>query len=73
MSARRHPSESPSTVSRVCCRLNKINNLNNMINYTHSTKEVIQFIKFLMGELNIPIPYSTLCFRTGMCENKYKL
>ncbi len=51
------------------CRLNKINNhnnLNNLINYTHSTKEVIQFIKFLKGELVISMPYSKLCFRTGI-------
>jgi hypothetical protein len=56
------------------CRLNNIsnhNNLNNAINYTHSTKEVIQFIKFLKGELNIPNPYNKLCFRTGICENKF--
>ena len=56
------------------CRLNHIynnNNLNNLINYTHSTKEVIQFIKFLKGELSIPNPYSQLCFRTAICENKF--
>jgi hypothetical protein len=56
------------------CRLNKIhnhNNLNNIINYSHSTKEVIQFIKFLKGELIIPAPYNKLCFRTAICENKY--
>ena len=54
------------------CRLNKIynhNNLNNLINYSHSTKEVIQFIKFLKGELSIPKPYNKLCFRTGICNN----
>jgi hypothetical protein len=56
------------------CRLNKIynhNNLNNLINYTHSTKEVIQFIKFLKGELSIPNPYNKLCFRTAICDNKF--
>ena len=56
------------------CRLNNIhhhNNLNNMINYTHSTKEVIQFIRFLKGELTIPTPYNKLCFRTAICENKF--
>ena len=56
------------------CRLNKVNNhnkLNTLVNYTHSTKEVIQFIKFLKGELIIPMPYNKLCFRTGICENKY--
>ena len=56
------------------CRLNKIynhNNLNNLINYTHSTKEVIQLINFLKGELIIPNPYNKLCFRTGICENKF--
>ena len=56
------------------CRLNGIsnhNNLNNLINYSHSTKEVIQFIKFLKGELNIPRPYNKFCFRTAICENKF--
>jgi len=55
------------------CRLDKIknhNNINNLINYCHSTKEVIQLIRFLKGELYIPPPYNTLCFRTGICENK---
>jgi len=55
------------------CRLNNIhnhNNLNNLITYTHSTKEVIQFIKFLKGELNIPSPYNQLCFRTAICDDK---
>ena len=54
------------------CRLNGIynnNNLNNLINFSHSTKEVIQFIKFLKGELSIPNPYNKLCFRTGICDN----
>ena len=56
------------------CRLNNIsnhNNLNNLINYSHSTKEVIQFIHFLKGELIIPNPYNKLCFRTGICDNKF--
>ena len=56
------------------CRLNGIhnhNNLNNLINYTHSTKEVIQLIKFLKGEINVPIPYNKLCFRTGICEDRF--
>ena len=56
------------------CRINNItnnNNLNNLINYSHSTKEVIQFIKFLKGELIIPIPYNKLCFRTAICDNKF--
>jgi hypothetical protein len=56
------------------CRLNGIhnhNNLNNLINYTHSTKEVIQLIKFLKGELIIPKPYNKLCFRTGICEDRF--
>lgn len=56
------------------CRLNGIcnnNNLNNMINYCHSTKEVIQFIKFLKGELPITSPYTMLCFRTGICNKKH--
>ena len=56
------------------CRLNNIhnhNNLNNLINYSHSTKEVIQFINFLKGELSIPNPYNKLCFRTGICHNKF--
>ena len=56
------------------CRINKIDNhneLNNIITYTHSTKEVIQFIKFLKGELSIPNPYNKLCFRSAIYENKY--
>ena len=56
------------------CRLNNIHNhngLNNLINYTHSTKEVIQFINFLKGELSITNPYNKLCFRTGICDNKF--
>lgn len=56
------------------CRINNINynnNLNNLLNYSHSTKEVIQFIKFLKGELNFPKPYNKLCFRTAICEDKY--
>ena len=55
------------------CRINNIlnhNNLNNLVNYPHSTKEVIQLIKFLKGELNIPAPYNRLCFRTGIFDNK---
>jgi hypothetical protein len=54
------------------CRINlpDNNNLNNLITYTHSTKEVIQYIKFLKGELIIPTPYNILCFRTAICENK---
>ena len=55
------------------CRLNNIynhNNLNNIINYSHSTKEVIQYIKFLKGELLIPYPYNKVCFRTAICENR---
>ena len=56
------------------CRINEINdhnNLNNMLNYTHTTKEIIQFIKFLTGEINIPNPYNKLCFRTAICGNKF--
>ena len=56
------------------CRLNAINNnnnLNNLINYSHSTKEVIQFIKFLKGELSISKPYNQLCFRTAICDNNF--
>lgn len=55
------------------CRINNIlnhNNLNNLVNYPHSTKEVIQLIKFLKGELIIPVPYNRLCFRTGIRDNK---
>lgn len=55
------------------CRLNKIsknNHLNN-INFTHSTKEVLQMIKFLKGELDIPKPYSYLCFRGGIIGNRF--
>ena len=51
------------------CRLLKVhnsNNINELINYTHSTKEVIQQIKFMKGELDIPSPYNIYCFRTGI-------
>ena len=54
------------------CRLDLIsnhNNLNNLLNYTHSTKEVIQLIKYIKGELEIPEPYDILCFRTAICNN----
>ena len=47
------------------CRINYIsnqNNLNNLTTYPHSTKEVMQLIKFLKGELIIPVPYNKLCF-----------
>ena len=47
------------------CRISLIsssNKLNKLINYTHSTKEVIQLIRFLKGELNIPSPYNIYCF-----------
>jgi hypothetical protein len=56
------------------CRLNNLhylNNLNNITNYTHSTKEVIQLIKFLKGEMNFPIPYNRLCFRSAILNNNY--
>jgi len=57
------------------CRLNggiyNNNNLNNLINYCHSTKEVIQFIKFLKGELSISKPYNKVCFRTAICSNLF--
>ena len=56
------------------CRLNLINNHNNIntdINYCHSSKEVMQLIKFLKGELIIPIPYNKLCFKTAIHENTY--
>lgn len=55
------------------CRINNVinnNNLHDMVNYTHSTKEVIQQIKFLKGEIAIPPPFDTLCFRTGITNNK---
>jgi hypothetical protein len=53
------------------CRLNRIYNKNNLndINYTHSTKEVIQFIRFLKGELIIPNPYNYVCFRSAICNH----
>jgi hypothetical protein len=56
------------------CRINGVydnNNLNNLINYTHSTKEVIQFIKFLKGDLFIPYPYNKYCFRTAITDNLF--
>lgn len=64
------------------CRFGKVhynNNLNEMISYTHTTKEVLQFIHFLKGEIVIPPPYNTLCFRTAIdksigihMDNHYK-
>lgn len=53
------------------CRIDGIsghNNLNNILNYTHSTKEVIQLIKFLKDDIEIPHPYNTLCFRTAIID-----
>ena len=53
------------------CRINNVkynNNLNNLTTYTHSTKEVIQLIHFLKGELGIPTPYNTLCFRSAIVK-----
>jgi len=55
------------------CRCNNVadnTNLSTDINFTHSTKEVIQFIKFLKGELTIPSEYTKCCFRTALCENR---
>jgi hypothetical protein len=64
------------------CRFKKVDyntNLNEMISYTHTTKEVLQFISFLKGEIVIPPPYNTLCFRTAIdksiginMDNHYK-
>ena len=51
------------------CRFDKIDyntNLNNFIGYTHNTKEVLQLIRFLKGEIAIPPPYNTLCFKTAI-------
>jgi FkbM family methyltransferase len=51
------------------CRFDKIDyntNLNNLIGYTHNTKEVLQFIRSLKGEIAIPPPYNTLCFKTAI-------
>ena len=55
------------------CRVNRIpdrNNLNVDINYAHSTKEALQLVKFVMGKLDIPSPYSRYCFRTGIIERR---
>jgi hypothetical protein len=64
------------------CRFKKVDyntNLNEMISYTHTTKEVLQLISFLKGEIVIPPPYNTLCFRTAIdksiginMDNHYK-
>jgi len=64
------------------CRFNKVQyntNLNELISYTHTTKEVLQLISFLKGEIVIPPPYNTLCFRTAIdksiginMDNHYK-
>ncbi len=57
------------------CRLDRINNnnnLNNDITYVHSTKEIIQFIKYLKGEIKIDKqPYNKICFRTPILNNSY--
>ena len=56
------------------CRINYIsnqNNLNNLTTYPHSTKEVMQLIKFLKGELIIPVPYNKLCFSHSVCVNRF--
>lgn len=54
------------------CRISLLpnNNLNNELNYPHSTKEVIQMLQFMKGEIDIPAPYNTLCFRTAICDNE---
>ena len=44
--------------------------LNELITFTHSTKEVIQLIKFLKKEINIPNEINKYCFRTGIIENR---
>jgi len=51
------------------CRVSQVENntnLNYLLTYTHTTKEVIQFIKFLKGDITIPEPYNRLCFRTAI-------
>ena len=34
--------------------------------FTHNTKEVIQLIKFIRGEIQIPYPFDIFCFRNGI-------
>lgn len=57
------------------CRIDKINNnnnLNNDITYTHNTKELIQFIKYIKGEIKIDKPpYNQICFRTAIGNNLF--
>lgn len=53
------------------CRIHNVGNnnyLNMELTFTHNTKEVIQFIKFLREEKEMPPPYDRLCFRTPIDE-----
>jgi hypothetical protein len=40
--------------------------LNEIISFTHNTKEVIQLLKFINNEINIPENINRFCFRTGI-------
>jgi hypothetical protein len=41
-------------------------NIAGITTYPHCTKEIIQLIKFLKGEIEIPYPYNIYCFRTAI-------
>lgn len=41
-------------------------NICNLTTYPHTTKEIIQLIKFLNGDLEIPYPYNIYCFRSAI-------
>jgi hypothetical protein len=54
------------------CRIRNIaesNTINKEITYTHCTKEVLQCIKFIRGELDIPEKYRLYCFRKSILDN----
>ena len=68
-----------STLKNLMCVIVE-NHISTHQHYIHIKKHVylkiilwyfIQFINYLKGELIIPNPYNKLCFRTGICDNKF--
>ena len=50
------------------CRINivKNNNINRVLGYAHSTREILQQIKILLGEIDLPEPLDKFAFSTGI-------
>src|SRR5579871_394530 len=44
-------------------------NIHHDITFTHSSKEIIQLLKFIRQEINIPIEINQYLFRTGILQN----